>query len=253
MITYALADKRDFAAIARLLEINDLPFSDIQENDIDFIIAKNGQQIIGCIGLEKNGSEGLLRSFAVDYNFQNNGFGRELYNRLLAYGVQHGIKTLHLLTTTAKDYFMKVGFRLDSRSNAPKIIQKSKEFSSLCPSSSTYMVLEKISERVYYFDHTLLKTHTDEQTQSLYQVVKGEKMMFTHFTVPAGATFEKHSHNSEQITYILDGELIFEMRNITYHLIKGDTIVVPSDVEHSVFSEIGAIAIDAWTPFNDKY
>ena len=151
MITYTLADKRDLAAISLLLKINDLPFSDIQESAIDFIVAKDDQQIIGCIGLEKNGSEGLLRSFAVDHNFQNKGFGRELYDRLLAYGVQHDIKTLHLLTTTAKEYFMKVGFRLDSRSNAPEIIQKSKEFSSLCPSSSTYMVLENISKQAPAF------------------------------------------------------------------------------------------------------
>jgi amino-acid N-acetyltransferase len=252
MITYTLADKQDFEAVTELLKKNDLPFSDIDESMVDFIVSKDDRQIFGCIGLEKFGNEGLLRSFSIDKDYQNKGYGRELYNRLLAYAAQNGIKTLHLLTTTAKDYFIKMGFRIDSRNNAHEIIQKSKEFSSLCPYSSTYMVLENISKYIFYHDHSVLKTHSDP-SGSLYQAVKGEKMMLTHFTVPANAWFEKHSHHSEQITYVLEGELIFEINNQVFHLKKGDIITVPSDVPHSVNSKIGAIAIDAWTPINEKY
>ncbi len=253
MITYVFADKSDIETIAQLLKKNDLPFSDIYESQIDFIIAKNDYQIIGCIGLEKYGTEGLLRSFAVDVNFRKKGYGRELYNRLLAYGVQNEVKTLHLLTTTAKEYFINAGFSIQNRGNAPEIIQNSAEFKSLCPSSSVYMVLEDISKYVFYYDHKLLKTHNDDQSSSLYWAVKGKKMMLTHFTVPANAKFERHSHHSEQITYMLDGELIFEINDQVFHLKKGDTITVPPNVPHSVNSEIGAIAVDAWTPLNEKY
>jgi amino-acid N-acetyltransferase len=125
-----------------------LPYSDIYESQVDFIVAKNDEQIVGCIGLEKYGTEGLLRSFAIELNFRKKGYGKELYNRLLTYGMQNKVNTLHLLTTTAREYFINVGFSVQNRSNAPEIIQNSREFKGLCPSSSIYMVLEDISKHV---------------------------------------------------------------------------------------------------------
>lgn len=149
MITYTLSEVKDLEGIERLLNKNNLPFSDIREGEIDFIVAKNDHEIIGCIGLEKYETEGLLRSFAVENNFRNKGLGRELYHRLLHYASQNNIKTLHLLTTTAKDYFLRTGFGIASRSNAPEAISKTKEFAGLCPSTSVYMTLEEISEYAF--------------------------------------------------------------------------------------------------------
>jgi len=146
MITYSIAEVKDVEAITRLLKINDLPFSDIQESAIEFIVAKNDSELIGCIGLEKHGTEGLLRSFAVENDFRNKGIGKEMYNQLLRLAAKENIKTLHLLTNTAKDYFSKAGFRLANRSDAPEEINKSREFAGLCPVYSTYMVLDAISK-----------------------------------------------------------------------------------------------------------
>lgn len=167
MIEYTLAEVKDLDAIARLLKINDLPFSDIHESDIDFIVAKKDHEIVGCIGLEKHGTEGLLRSFAVENEFRNRGLGKEMYNRLLFYAAQKNITTLHLLTTTAKDYFLKTGFHLANRSNVPGVISQSREFAGLCPATSIYMVLEDISKyAIYQNDYNL--------TGSVYQGVKSD-------------------------------------------------------------------------------
>jgi amino-acid N-acetyltransferase len=148
MITYTLSNKNDTDAIVHLLQMNDLPFSDLNHSQIDFIIAKNDDQIVGCIGIEKYGTEGLLRSFAVDSAFRKKGFGRELYKRLMEYAVQSEIQTLHLLTTTAREYFLKSGFGVQHRSNAPEAIRNSTEFKSLCPSTSVYMTFADISKHV---------------------------------------------------------------------------------------------------------
>jgi amino-acid N-acetyltransferase len=152
MITYAFSDKKELGNITLLLKESNLPYGDIEECDVHFIIAKENERIVGCIGLEKYDTEGLLRSFAVDRHYQGKGYGYELYNRLLFYAVQNGIQTLHLLTTTAANYFIKTGFRKANRSNAPEVIQNSKEFKSICPSSSHYMVLEDISTYVINHD-----------------------------------------------------------------------------------------------------
>jgi amino-acid N-acetyltransferase len=146
MITYTFADKIDLENIANILKKNDLPFSDLQESPVDFILAKKKLDIYGCIGLEKYGTEGLLRSFVIDPEYRKKGIGKTLYNHMLAYAVQNKIKTLHLLTTTAKDYFLNTGFSVKDRSIAPKIIQDTVEFKSLCPASSTYMALEMYSK-----------------------------------------------------------------------------------------------------------
>jgi amino-acid N-acetyltransferase len=145
MISYTLARETDKKAIGSLLKINNLPYSDLQESPIVFIIATNNERIVGCIGLEKHGNAGLLRSFAVEPGLQNKGIGKELYRNLLDYVRQSQILTLHLLTNTAKDYFSRIGYRLAERNNAPDEIARSAEFAGLCPVSSTYMVADILS------------------------------------------------------------------------------------------------------------
>jgi amino-acid N-acetyltransferase len=140
-ITYRFADSNDLSAISALLENSKLPISDIKPGKIDFIIASNAEdKIIGCIGIESYGAEGLLRSFAVDAENRNSNIGAALLDRLLLKAQQSGIETLHLLTTTAEKYFLKKGFSIAMREDAPQSIRNTIEFSSLCPSSSVYML-----------------------------------------------------------------------------------------------------------------
>jgi len=148
MITYTIANAEDIEAITALLDQNNLPVSDIRENTIDFIVAINNSKIIGCIGLEKKGDHGLLRSFAVESEFRNRSIGIELYHRILKQALLFNIKTMHLLSDTASEYFSKVGFVVAERKNAPYEIAETIEFSSLCPVSSKYMVLEDIAKYV---------------------------------------------------------------------------------------------------------
>lgn len=253
MITYTLAEKKDFEKITNLLKINKLPYSDIQKIDIEFIVAKKDNEIIGCIGLEKFETEGMLRSFAVDDEFKNKGIGTEMYNRILSYSHQNNIKNMHLLTNTAKEYFLKAGFLVVDRDNAPEAIKGTSEFSGLCPVSSTYMVLDNISEHAVFYGKLTLKKLTDMETNSAYWAVKGNNVMFTHFSVPPKGKFDTHSHTSEQITHVISGELIFEINNQKFKVAPGDTILIPSKAPHSVYSEIGATAVDAWGPVNDGY
>ncbi len=144
MVTYSFYNNDNLDDISNLLKSSNLPHADIRESEVRFIVARNNDAIIGCIGIEMYNTEGLLRSFAVSNALQNQGIGKELFNRLSEYCTQNGVKTLHLLTNTAKDYFLKKGFTVNSRTNAPYEIINTAEFESLCPSSSTYMVKQLI-------------------------------------------------------------------------------------------------------------
>jgi amino-acid N-acetyltransferase len=145
MISYNMASATDWEAIRSLLETNNLPFSDLSESPISFFVARDDEKIVGCIGLEIYENTGLLRSFAVTTELQNMGIGKELYKNLLEYAGRTQIESLHLLTTTAREYFSRIGYRQADRNRAPAKIAGSAEFAGLCPVSSTYMVLDTIS------------------------------------------------------------------------------------------------------------
>ena len=140
-IQISKATESNLAEIVEILKVNNLPYNDVAESDIDFLIAQQDNKIIGCIGLQKINREGLLRSFAVLDEFKNLGIGKNLFDELLAYAKNSGVSTLHLLTTTADQYFKRNGFVNAERKSAPEEMQKTSEFSGICPSSSVYMIL----------------------------------------------------------------------------------------------------------------
>lgn len=137
---YIKATIDDLPYIVQLLKEHNLPFDDIEQGPCIFIVALDDEQHrIGCIGLEIYGEHGLLRSFAVQESHRNKGIGEALLGELLTYAGNTGVQTLHLLTTTAQDYFSKKGFIQSARDGAPEDIANTSEFLVLCPQSAVYM------------------------------------------------------------------------------------------------------------------
>ena len=78
--------------------------------------------------------------------------------------------------------------------------------------------------------------------------------MLTYFEVEPCSRFETHSHESEQITMVLSGELFFEVDGVVHCIKPGEVIAIPSSVPHAVWTEKFAVtAIDAWSPVMRKY
>jgi quercetin dioxygenase-like cupin family protein len=81
-----------------------------------------------------------------------------------------------------------------------------------------------------------------------------EKTMLTYFEVEANSCFEAHSHESEQITLVLEGILYFEQNETVIEVKAGDVIAIPSNAPHAVFTkDKTAKAVDAWSPVMAKY
>ena len=98
------------------------------------------------------------------------------------------------------------------------------------------------------------KVTIDKTSGAQYWAVKLDKLMFTWFEVSPFSSFPAHAHESEQITYVLEGELYFEVDSEVHCLKAGDCIAIPSGKEHSVWTEAtGAKAVDAWSPVNKQY
>jgi len=51
-----------------------------------------------------------------------------------------GVREIYLLTTTAQRFFERLGYARVPREAAPVAIQRTQEFSTLCPSGSAFMV-----------------------------------------------------------------------------------------------------------------
>ena len=94
----------------------------------------------------------------------------------------------------------------------------------------------------------------DSFNGSEFWSMEGKNVQFTWFDVPANTNFPNHKHDSEQITYVPEGELFFKSEDSVYKLSKGDCILVPGNIDHEVWTEkSSAIAIDAWSPVNEVY
>jgi amino-acid N-acetyltransferase len=134
---YGTATKENLQSIVRLLETCELPGNDVGVHLDHFIVAKEADSVVGCIGLEKEGP--LLRSLAVDPSYRNRGVAQHLCDQLLHHAKEQGVQEIFLLTTTAAKFFEKIGFERKDREEAPEKIRKSKQFTELCPSSAVLM------------------------------------------------------------------------------------------------------------------
>jgi amino-acid N-acetyltransferase len=124
--------------VIQLLEQNDLPVSDIDGDKILFALLQDGQ-IVGTAGVEYFDDCALIRSISVKLDHRGTGLGKFIREQLEKNCIQHGIRCLYLLTTTAKDFFFKEGYDVIDRERVPGIIKNSSQFSSVCPSSAVVM------------------------------------------------------------------------------------------------------------------
>lgn len=126
----------DLNEISTLLHDENLPTEDLKTAGINFYGIRNNNRLIASGALQIYGTNAILRSVAVAKEFKQQGLGKQLTKFLEDTARTNGINQLFLLTTTAADYFQGRGYLSIERSDCPKEIQLSAEFSSLCPSTA---------------------------------------------------------------------------------------------------------------------
>ena len=102
-----------------------------------FLVAKaKDGSVMGAIGVELYQDVGLLRSLVVHPSYRGKGLGKRLTREVESFAQQRGVKTLFLLTTTATEFFPKLGYQVIQRNRAPVSIAKTEEFKNICPVSA---------------------------------------------------------------------------------------------------------------------
>lgn len=132
----------DLPQVEALLRAAGLPVEGVAESlETWFEVAEVGGAVAGVAGLESYGTSGLLRSVAVAAERQGAGIGETLVRRRLRDAKRRGVEHVWLLTTTAEPWFARFGFRTVERTDVPPEVQRTPEFSDLCPATAAVMVL----------------------------------------------------------------------------------------------------------------
>lgn len=130
----------DFRAVTALLDAAGLPHDDLTPTHLaHFRVLREGDELIGAVGLEVFEDAALLRSLAVAPGRQGQGLGGQLVERAEAHARDLGVHDLYLLTTTASDFFAARGYTVLDRTQVPAAIADTKEFAALCPASAVCM------------------------------------------------------------------------------------------------------------------
>jgi unsaturated pyranuronate lyase len=80
------------------------------------------------------------------------------------------------------------------------------------------------------------------------QFVAGEKSMLARLRLRKGCIVPLHSHENEQITYILEGALKFSLQGKEVVVRAGEILVIPSNVPHSAEAIEDTVDLDVFCP-----
>jgi amino-acid N-acetyltransferase len=104
-------------------------------------VAEADGALVGAAGLERYDDAGLLRSVVVRDDWRGRGLGAALVRARLQLAATQGLTHVYALTTTAADYFPRLGFVAADRADAPAGIRSAPQVASICPSTAAFLVL----------------------------------------------------------------------------------------------------------------
>jgi quercetin dioxygenase-like cupin family protein len=85
------------------------------------------------------------------------------------------------------------------------------------------------------------------------KIISGEKAMVSQVFLAKGAVVPEHHHESEQITYILEGALEFQIEGKTIVVGKGQVLLIPSNVPHAAVALEDTLDLDVFSPIRHDW
>lgn len=80
------------------------------------------------------------------------------------------------------------------------------------------------------------------------QIISGERSMLARIILRKGCIVPLHSHDNEQITYVLEGALKFLIEGREIVVGAGEVLVIPSQVPHSAEALEDTVDLDLFCP-----
>ena len=80
------------------------------------------------------------------------------------------------------------------------------------------------------------------------KIISGERTMIAHIYLKKGCVVPAHSHDNEQMTYILKGALKFTVNGREILLTEGQVMHIPSNVVHAAVAVEDTLDVDVFCP-----
>jgi quercetin dioxygenase-like cupin family protein len=85
------------------------------------------------------------------------------------------------------------------------------------------------------------------------KVVTGEKAMVAQVFLKKDAVVPEHHHESEQITYIIEGALKFDLEGREVIVRAGEVLHIPSHVPHRAVALEDTLDLDIFSPIRTDW
>lgn len=138
--TKVINDAETFNEFRSLLKVSGLPHADLDfRNHILIGYYDDEEKLIGTGALEIYKPYALLRSLAVSDALRGQSLGSKITDDLIKEAKRNDIKSIYLLTESARLFFRRKGFKDIQRTDAPKEVKASSEFSSIISDTAVCM------------------------------------------------------------------------------------------------------------------
>ena len=104
--------------------------------------------------------------------------------------------------------------------------------------------------RVYRWDEIALEKITEMISQ---KIVAGEREMLAQIYLKRGALVPMHSHESEQMTYILQGALTVVVGGEEMTVREGEVLHIPSWISHQAEALEDTFELDVFSPVRQDW
>jgi len=101
------------------------------------------------------------------------------------------------------------------------------------------------SARLHRWDEIALEKITEMMSQ---KIIAGERQMLTQIYLKRGALIPMHAHESEQMTYILQGALRFRIGEEELIVREGEVLHIPANVAHQAEALEDTFELDVFSP-----
>jgi quercetin dioxygenase-like cupin family protein len=85
------------------------------------------------------------------------------------------------------------------------------------------------------------------------KIITGDKAMVAQVFIAKGGIVPLHQHESEQITYILEGALKFQLEGREVVVGKGQVLRIPSNVPHRAIALEDTLDLDIFSPIRHDW
>lgn len=91
------------------------------------------------------------------------------------------------------------------------------------------------------------------ETLTRRNLAYGGSLMMVEVEIPRGEMAPAHAHPHEQVSYLLSGRAAARIGDDRYTLQPGDSLYVPSGVEHEVQALDDCRVLDVFTPQREDF